>query len=570
MHSIQTKTTILNVVAITIAIATATVISAFSIAEQGHESSEKLLALSCETGKNNLNYYFESSKQSIDIISTLIENDLKTTDDADFVNHIDRSYNLFSEAVNHTADNDPKNRVLTFYYRIDPVISDNYADKKAEGYFYERYTNPDADAYSSFPVTDLHERTDGTDWFFEFKPSATEDYFKEAAWLPPYFTANLGAYVVSYNAPIYKNETFYGVIGIEIGYATLGAQVKDILVHKTGRAYIVDDENGVLIYHPSTDLIESSINERPAIPEALVKSLQAGKNDPENAKHHVEYTYGGVKKHAYWMALSNGMSIVVAVPLSEVNSTWINVVLEIIVAALIIITIFVVVTILYSRHFTKPLRELTEVAEEINEGHYEAKLDYHGDDEIGLLSTTVNKLVDHLGGYINDLNSLAYSDALTSVRNKSSYDIFIRELQNRIDSKNDNPEFAIAWFDCDDLKDINDNFGHDKGDVYLKNSCHLICRVFQRSPVFRVGGDEFAAILQGEDYIRRESLKRQFIEKSAEICAFAKEPWEQIRVAVGIAVYNSEIDKNVEDVMIRADHLMYENKHMRKSNDENK
>ena len=37
-----------------------------------------------------------------------------------------------------------------------------------------------------------------------------------------------------------------------------------------------------------------------------------------------------------------------------------------------------------------------------------------------------------------------------------------------------------------------------------------------------------------------------------------------------IAVYNSEIDKNVEDVMIRADHLMYENKHMRKSNDENK
>ena len=82
-----------------------------------------------------------------------------------------------------------------------------------------------------------------------------------------------------------------------------------------------------------------------------------------------------------------------------------------------------------------------------------------------------------------------------------------------------------------------------------------------------MGGDEFAAILQGEDYIHRESLKRHFIEKSAEICAFAKEPWEQIRVAVGVAVYNAEIDKNVEDVMIRADHLMYENKHERKSKD---
>lgn len=260
------------------------------------------------------------------------------------------------------------------------------------------------------------------------------------------------------------------------------------------------------------------------------------------------------------------MCIVVAVPLSEVNSTWIRVVIEIVIAAVIIIGLFVAISIMFSRHFTKPLKDLTEAAEQINKGNYNVKLDYKGNDEIGVLTTTVNRLIEHLKGYISDLNSLAYADALTSVRNKSAFDICTRELQERMNSTNNKPEFAIAMFDCDYLKEVNDHYGHDKGDVYLKNSCHLICRVFQNSPVFRVGGDEFAIILQGEDYRHKESLRRFFIEKSAEICAFAKEPWEEIRVAIGVATYDKNIDQNIDDVVIRADHLMYENKRDRKIN----
>ena len=139
------------------------------------------------------------------------------------------------------------------------------------------------------------------------------------------------------------------------------------------------------------------------------------------------------------------------------------------------------------------------------------------------------------------------------------------QLQKRIDEGED-PTFAIAIFDCDDLKTINDTYGHDKGDVYLKNSSHLICRVFAKSPVFRMGGDEFAVILQGEDYLNREKLKQLFVEKSAEICAFAKVPWEKISVAMGMADYTYAGDKDVHSVARRADHLMYEDKHARKQN----
>jgi diguanylate cyclase (GGDEF)-like protein len=132
----------------------------------------------------------------------------------------------------------------------------------------------------------------------------------------------------------------------------------------------------------------------------------------------------------------------------------------------------------------------------------------------------------------------------------------------------DHPEgvltFAIGVFDCDNLKYINDTYGHDKGDVYLTNASKLICRIFKHSPVFRIGGDEFAVILQGDDLNAREELLAEFRKIRAEICQAAENDWEQVNVTLGIAVYDSENDPAVIDVARRADQQMYENKRIRK------
>lgn len=555
MHSIQTKTTLLNVVAITVAMSVATIISVVSIANLGHESSEKTLSLQCETSKNNLNYYFKSVEQSVNTVSSVIQKDLADVGDFvsapndSFLAQLDDAYRIFNESAVNT------NGVLTYYYRIDPSISNLYKDQgadkamKALGFYYEKRNGQ---TFEWFEPSDLEDESLDLYWFLQPKET------KQPLWLPPYITDNLGEYVISYNVPVIYNNTFVGVVGIEIGYETLGEQIKSIKVQKSGYAYIVDNDHGKIIYHPSIDLIKRPEDRELVTPPEVTKAIHSN-------KHHFTYTYEGVQKHAYWLELGNGMNIVVCVPTSEVRNLSINLVLEIVVAAIFILAAFITITIFFSRHITKPLRELTKAAEEINDGNYSVKLDYRGDDEMAVLTTTVNKLINHLDGYIADLNSLAYSDSLTAVRNKSAYEIYEREIQARIDNKDDNPVFGIAMFDCDDLKVINDTYGHDKGDVYLKNSCHLICRVFQHSPVFRVGGDEFVLVLQNQDLENSEKLKKYFIEKSAEISAFAKEPWEKICVAVGIAKYDPSIDKTVEDVFNRADHLMYKNKHQRKS-----
>ena len=165
---------------------------------------------------------------------------------------------------------------------------------------------------------------------------------------------------------------------------------------------------------------------------------------------------------------------------------------------------------------------------------------------------------------IRDLNKKVFVDALTSVRNKGAFDEYIQEMQKQIEQKEE-ISFAIGVFDCDDLKKINDQYGHDKGNEYLKASSRLICKTFQHSPVFRIGGDEFTVIMRNDDYQNREELVEQFEQSRKEICEQAENSWEKVHIAMGIADYDPEQDDSVNDTVRRADRLMYENKRKRKA-----
>lgn len=164
---------------------------------------------------------------------------------------------------------------------------------------------------------------------------------------------------------------------------------------------------------------------------------------------------------------------------------------------------------------------------------------------------------------VKDLNAIAFVDSLTSVRNKASFMDYMQKLQERLD-RGDKISFAVGVFDCNDLKKINDECGHDKGDTYLKNACDLICRVFEHSPVFRMGGDEFAVFLQNCDFKNREALIRRFADEQDSINESASDIWKEVHVAFGIAVYEPGVDDSIEDAMRRADKIMYENKRLMK------
>ena len=160
---------------------------------------------------------------------------------------------------------------------------------------------------------------------------------------------------------------------------------------------------------------------------------------------------------------------------------------------------------------------------------------------------------------VKDLNRKAFVDSLTSVRNKSAYTEYKQKLQERLDKEED-IDLAVAIFDCNYLKEVNDTYGHEKGDIYLKNACQLVCKVFDHSPVFRIGGDEFAVFLTNEDFKNRDKLFRTFEQKQHDINLSAENKWDEINIAFGMALFDPDIDDALIDTINRADKAMYDYK----------
>ena len=535
MRSIRTRMTLLTVCMVVITVTSMALLSVFFIRNTEKQKSNQLLLLLCETGERNLDYYFNSVQKSVSKVASFVESDMDGLEDEQLAHHMERVRKQFDVMASKT------NGVLTYYYRIDPEVS-----KSVKGFW---YTNLDGEGFVEHEVTDisLYDTKDTSKlvWF------TVPKYEGEPVWLPPYVTENLEKRVISYNVPIYWRGEFVGVVGIEIDYSTMAEQVESIRLYNNGYAFLSDSE-GRLFFHPRIDVSQYAEGEAPVLPiEATDKST------------FVLYTYDGVEKIAAWLPLSNGMRLNVTVPVEETEGDWQKLVWNTLIYATIVLLVASAFTMINAKRITKPLEELTEAADQIDRGNYDVELSYDRDDEVGRLTNTFKILAGHMRDHITELNKRAYVDSLTHVRNKGAYSSYIEDLQTKIDS-NDQVAFAVGMFDCDNLKYVNDRYGHEKGDIYLMTACRLICRVFQHSPVFRIGGDEFCVILQNEDLQNRDALSQQFSDAMAEISASAENEWEAVHVAMGISAYDERSDHNVNEVVRRADELMYENKRMRK------
>lgn len=149
--------------------------------------------------------------------------------------------------------------------------------------------------------------------------------------------------------------------------------------------------------------------------------------------------------------------------------------------------------------------------------------------------------------------NIATTDSLTGVRNKYAY----TELEAAIDEKIRSKEIeklAVAVCDINGLKEVNDTRGHAAGDKLIKDACALICEYFSHGAVFRIGGDEFEVVVQGEHCDTLDEV----------ICALNRKVESNIKekavvVSVGCSMLQPD-DRCLHDVSHRADQLMYKRK----------
>lgn len=164
------------------------------------------------------------------------------------------------------------------------------------------------------------------------------------------------------------------------------------------------------------------------------------------------------------------------------------------------------------------------------------------------------------------MSELMERDPLTKVKNRMAYERYVSMLEKKF-GEGQLTEFAVVYFDINNLKLVNDSLGHEFGDIYIQNCSNFICSCYKHSPVFRIGGDEFVTVLTGEDFENRHKILNQ-MGRTMDCRNKGEEPdIEHVSIAYGMAEYNTDKGVKFKSVFKRADELMYQNKAAMKNGD---
>ena len=147
---------------------------------------------------------------------------------------------------------------------------------------------------------------------------------------------------------------------------------------------------------------------------------------------------------------------------------------------------------------------------------------------------------------------------MTGLRNTTSYKNWVVDFNRKI--QDEKVAFGILVLDLNRLKEANDTYGHNVGNKLIITASQIISDTFKRSPVFRIGGDEFVVILQNRDLEEREVLFAKFEEDCANASIEADHVKLPISVAKGFSMFAPDVDTRFSDVFNRADDDMYKNK----------
>ena len=143
---------------------------------------------------------------------------------------------------------------------------------------------------------------------------------------------------------------------------------------------------------------------------------------------------------------------------------------------------------------------------------------------------------------------------MTGVRNKHAFAMQESEIESKI-VEEQAEDFGIVVGDVNGLKRINDTLGHKAGDEYIRAASRMLCEYYSHSPVFRIGGDEFVMILQGQDYENRDSILAE-INREIEGNIGSND----VVISLGMTVFERGKDQSFHEVFKRADDLMYKRK----------
>ncbi|CCU80717.1 hypothetical protein HSACCH_02255 [Halanaerobium saccharolyticum subsp. saccharolyticum DSM 6643] len=155
---------------------------------------------------------------------------------------------------------------------------------------------------------------------------------------------------------------------------------------------------------------------------------------------------------------------------------------------------------------------------------------------------------------LNEVKYLSFHDEMTGLYNR-------RYFENELERLSNSRELPITIFvaDIDKLKDVNDNYGHKKGDKYIKKAAEILNRSTRDGDVVaRIGGDEYAIILSNSGLETAKSLFER-IKNNVKEYNKKNKFVEQLNISTGFAIKTKK-EENIDNIFRKADEMMYNNK----------
>lgn len=367
----------------------------------------------------------------------------------------------------------------------------------------------------------------------------------EPFWTGMYVNPFTHKLTISYVSPVYVNHQLVAITGMNVDVEEMMHYVKAIKINKSGSAYLLH-KNTVIWYDQDKKNHYASY-------QPTKKQLALMTKSASDLNQMIKFGYLGLNYYGAYTTLENNFKLIVIMPAHEVDRIKIQEIIELLEVFALCLVIALFIVILYVRKVIAPIEDLTKAATEFAKGNMDFEIKERGPAEIQTLAHTFKKTKDILQENMDSMKIAAYQDSLTRVKSKAAFDIAVVEINQYHPLET----FGIVMVDCNELKKVNDQYGHMMGDIMIKQSCRAICRIYAHSPVYRVGGDEFIVILRDEDYERRDELFEM-------IQVFAKkrdyngpQPWLEVSMASGMAV-SEPTDRSFDDVFNRADQKMYE------------
>ena len=159
------------------------------------------------------------------------------------------------------------------------------------------------------------------------------------------------------------------------------------------------------------------------------------------------------------------------------------------------------------------------------------------------------------------LSRLAYHDGLTDMLNRTSY---MEEIKNL--GSNEYSQLLVAVFDVNNLKFVNDTYGHIKGDELIKSVADCLqYNLCGLGKCYRIGGDEFVFISTDNDAENHFKKISDSLSQSYGDLHIDDDTYMPITVAMGYSILRKDMKRSIDDVIREADSKMYENKREIKS-----